>query len=167
MGNHEAALLDSIDGDEIAQRIWLKHGGSTTLESFGIDPPAPDEDADAFAVRLKQVIPPKMVSWLQNLPFSAQSGSYFFCHAGIRPGVRLAQQSPDDLLWIRSEFLESNAHHGAVIVHGHSICGNAVEVTHNRINLDTGAHQSGILSAVGLQDTEQWVVATVPAATFS
>lgn len=78
----------------------------------------------------------------------------------MRPGLELKKQRPEDLLWIRRDFLESDAYHGAVIVHGHSVCGDKVEITHNRINVDTGAYESGILSAVGLQDYEQWVVST-------
>jgi serine/threonine protein phosphatase 1 len=163
MGNHEAALLDTLDGDEDAQKMWLAHGGAATLDSFGINPPEEGESAASFADRMKQHLPPALVRWLRNLPLSMQSGSYFFCHAGVRPGVKLAHQRPEDLLWIRRDFLESDGDHGAVIVHGHSVCGDSVEITHNRINLDTGAYNSGILSAIGLQDDEQWVLSTSPA----
>lgn len=164
MGNHEAALLDSLSGDEHAQRMWLEHGGLATLQSFGIDAPEPDEDADVFAERLRRGLPAQMIKWLKKLPLSVRSGSYFFCHAGVRPGVKLAQQSPDDLLWIRKNFLDSKAQHGAIIVHGHSVAAD-VEILHNRINIDTGAYESGILSAVGLQDAEQWVISTSSSAT--
>jgi serine/threonine protein phosphatase 1 len=162
MGNHEAALLESLEGDERAQRIWLEHGGEATLESFGIAPPSCDESSDAFADRLKQSLSPATIRWLRKLPYSTQSGSYYFCHAGVRPGVKLEEQNPDDLLWIRQEFLDSEDHFGAVVVHGHSICGEAIEIKHNRISVDTGAYNSGILSAIGLQDSERWVLATSP-----
>jgi serine/threonine protein phosphatase 1 len=160
MGNHEAALLKSIDGDGKAQGIWLRYGGLATAQSFGVSPPGAEETALSFARRLKKAIPADLIDWLAELPLHHRSGCYFFCHAGVRPGVRLSRQKPQDLLWIRDEFLESDADHGAVIVHGHSICGDEVEFRDNRINVDTGAHQSGILSAVGLEDADQWVVST-------
>jgi serine/threonine protein phosphatase 1 len=89
---------------------------------------------------------------------TARSGDYFFCHAGVRPGTALNRQKPQDLLWIRHEFLDDRTDHGAVIVHGHSICGPEVEFHPNRINVDTGAYSTGILSAICLEDEERWVI---------
>jgi serine/threonine protein phosphatase 1 len=163
MGNHEEALIASMDGDERAQQLWLEHGGSATLTSFGIDPKAETESAYAFSSRLSAQIPTELIEWIRNLPCHARSGSYYFCHAGVRPGVKLARQKREDLLWIRDEFLHSEVDHQAVVVHGHSMCGDHVQFAHNRINVDTGAYQSGILSAVGLQDGERWVISTASA----
>jgi serine/threonine protein phosphatase 1 len=162
MGNHEAALLESLQGDEAAQRLWLNYGGLETLISFGIAPPRDGEDSFSFAERLRKHIPEYLIEWLEQLPLHHRSGSYFFCHAGIRPGTPLDRQKSEDLLWIRGEFLESEADHGAVIVHGHSICGTAVEFADNRINLDTGAYATGVLSALGLEDDDRWVISTPP-----
>jgi serine/threonine protein phosphatase 1 len=159
MGNHEAALLDSMEGDGRSQEMWLEHGGLATLACYGIAPPQSGESSESFAERLQQGIPAYLSNWLRELPLTFSSGSYFFCHAGVRPGIRLSRQRAQDLLGIRSDFLESNSSFGAVIVHGHSIC-ETVEFFHNRINVDTGAFSSGVLSAVGLQDTEQWVLST-------
>jgi serine/threonine protein phosphatase 1 len=86
------------------------------------------------------------------------SGDYFFCHAGVRPRVPLTQQDPEDLLWIRDKFLNSRRYHGAVVVHGHSICGPEVFMSSNRICIDTGAYESGILSAIGLEGDSRWVL---------
>ena len=77
----------------------------------------------------------------------------------MRPGVSLENQRREDLLWIRREFLESQADHGAVIVHGHCEVGD-VDVTINRVGIDTGAYRSGELTAVGLQDTFRWFIST-------
>ena len=46
----------------------------------------------------------------------------------------LSLQSPADLRWIRSPFLEDESDHGAIIVHGHTICGDA-EFKLNRIGI--------------------------------
>ncbi|TIX51242.1 metallophosphoesterase family protein [Alteraurantiacibacter aquimixticola] len=158
LGNHESALLDCTEGNAEAQEEWLRYGGDTTLRSFDIAPPKSGESAEAFALRVTKGIGEENLDWLRDRPLSARSGDYFFCHAGVRPYIPLHRQSADDLLTIRDEFLESEVDHGAVIVHGHSIVNDGAEIRHNRINVDSGAYQTGKLTAVGLEGTAQWLV---------
>ena len=161
-GNHEAALLDSIAGDADAQLVWMQFGGKATLDSFGIAPRSADEDSYAFGARLAQGIGHAVVDWLQALPPSFRSGDYFFCHAGVRPGVPLDRQLREDLLWIREPFLRDGRDHAAVVVHGHTIVP-AVDIRPNRIAVDTGAYRTDILSAVCLEGTAVRVLSTAPA----
>ena len=85
-----------------------------------------------------------------------------FVHAGIRPGVALAEQAPSDLRWIREPFLSDAAEHGFVVVHGHTIR-KSVDERANRIGIDTGAYRHGVLTALGLEATERWFLqATMP-----
>ena len=160
-GNHEAALLDSVAGDPNAQRLWLSYGGLETLRSFGVEP-RKGCSSDELAAQIKSAIPEPTVSWLEQLPVSHAVGDYFFSHAGVKPGVPLEQQRPEHLLWGAKEFLESNRDHGAIVVHGHTICGSRVQFTPNRIAIDTGAYCTGILSAVGLEQDRQWSISTPP-----
>lgn len=159
LGNHEDMMLASIDGNPDAQAAWLQHGGLATLHSYGIDPPSEHEDAFDFAERLASGVPEDHVAFLRSLDTSCRSGSYFFSHAGVRPGVALHKQAPEDLYSIRSEFTESEAWHGAVVVHGHSIV-DTVEMRHNRIGCDTGAYETGRLSCICLQDDFRAVLQT-------
>ena len=99
------------------------------------------------------------LAWLKALPLVYELGSYFFCHAGVRPGVPLKKQRREDLLWIRREFLDSSRSHGAVIVHGHSEM-DEIQVARNRISVDTAAYRSGELTAVGLQGPFRWFIST-------
>jgi serine/threonine protein phosphatase 1 len=71
-------------------------------------------------------------------------------HAGVRPGIPVAEQSPEDLLRIRSAFLHSEMDFGAVIVHGHTPR-SAPEVRANRIGIDTGAVYGGKLTCAVLE----------------
>jgi serine/threonine protein phosphatase 1 len=73
-------------------------------------------------------------------------------HAGIRPNVPIERQDPVDLLWIRQEFLEWPHMHEAIVVHGHTPVPHP-DVRHNRINIDTGAWRSGVLTCVVLEGT--------------
>lgn len=145
-GNHEASLVAAAHGDADAQNLWLEHGGSATLESFGIAPKEPDEDRFSFAARIRNGIGVELLEWIMDLPTFLHEPPYFFCHAGIRPGRPLQRQLEEDMLWIRDEFMKSTRDHGAIIVHGHNIVPD-VEICRNRISLDTGAYRTGYLSA--------------------
>lgn len=159
-GNHEEMLLASAEGDASAQRLWLANGGDATLRSYGLDPAGfveltPEQRGGA----LRQAIGAEMLAWLASLPVRFLSGDYFFCHAGIRPGIALAKQRREDLLWIRNDFVSSDRWHGAVVVHGHNEASDA-EVRANRINVDTAAYRTGQLTAVGLQGPFRWFIST-------
>lgn len=150
-GNHEDMLIASLEGNPQAQEAWLRNGGDTCLESYGIAPPRPEEDAFDFAERLSSQLPEDDIAFLRSLPVSYASGDYFFVHAGVRPGVDLPDQDPEDLFSIRDEFTLSENWHGAMVVHGHEIV-ETVELRSNRIACDTGAYKTGTLSCVCLQD---------------
>ena len=49
------------------------------------------------------------------------------------------------MIWIRDPFLFSDADHGKIVVHGHSIA-REPEIEANRIGIDTGAYATGKLT---------------------
>ena len=157
-GNHEATLLASARGDPHAQRLWIDHGGLATLASFGVEPRREDEDHFAFGSRIADGVGVDTLDWIEGLPRFLHLAPFFLCHAGIRPGRPLKLQREEDLLWVREPFLTDDRRHGAIVVHGHSISGE-VEIRHNRLGLDTGAHKTGVLSAAILGRDENWIVA--------
>ncbi|GGI67686.1 metallophosphoesterase [Polymorphobacter multimanifer] len=160
-GNHEAALLDTLRGDHDAAEVWARFGGVATLASFGVSADSIDpEDSGQLISLARRVIPAPLADWLAQRPLSFRAGGYYFVHAGVRPGVALARQTEADLLWIRDMFTESDADHGAIIVHGHSIREAGAEIMPNRIGIDTGAYRTGRLSAVGLEGDQVWTLAT-------
>jgi serine/threonine protein phosphatase 1 len=159
LGNHEEMLLRALMGDESSLRGWMRVGGAETVESFGVKPLAEGQDAVPWIAELQRAIPEDLVAWVRGWPLTARSGDYFFCHAGVRPGVPLKRQMRRDFLWSRDEFLKDTRDHGAVIVHGHTIS-EEIELRGNRIGIDTGAYQSGKLSAVCL-DGENVEILTV------
>ena len=127
MGNHEAMFLDACR-NYAAIGLWEQNGGD--VDSF-----------DDLSYH-KQ--------WLSELPLYKKVGQTLFVHAGIRPGINLKNQHKQDLIWIRDPFLAAHdfrCHGIKRVIHGHTpnFCG-GVQVTHNRINLDSGAFHTGILS---------------------
>lgn len=161
-GNHEQFLLDALVQPHSVWDGWLSHGGRQTLASYGIPERLAMTDPARLAEALRREIPARHLDLFEAMPLFWRCGDYFFAHAGVRPQVSLDHQSARDLLMIRSEFLESEADHGAVVVHGHSIR-EQVEVRSNRIGLDTGAYHTGILSAVRLEGAErEFLTVSVP-----
>lgn len=158
-GNHEDLLLRSVDGEKWAQDIWIEQGGLATLENYEIAPPRMDEDSFDFAERLSTAIPADDIAFLRSTPMYLTSGTYFFVHAGVRPGVALHRQDEQDLIFIRDDFTRAEDWHGAVVVHGHTVVGD-VEFRPNRVAVDTGAWQSDRLSCVVLDGDTQAVIAT-------
>jgi serine/threonine protein phosphatase 1 len=144
LGNHEQTMLDALSGDGAAMTDWMIAGGRESLESWGGDPDTPRETwADS--------VPQEDIAFMQGLKLMHCEGGYLFVHAGIRPGIALAEQSRQDLLSIRQAFLYSEADFGAVVVHGHTPRREPV-LRHNRIGIDTGAVFGGCLTCAVLQD---------------
>lgn len=158
MGNHEEAMVKSLEGDTGVLQRWLAVGGAETVESYGLRLPDPRDDLRQYIRYLQASLPAQQIRWLRNLPLTAESGDYFFCHAGIRPGVPLNRQAREDLLWIRDDFVHDEADHGAVIVHGHTI-ERQVQMRGNRIGIDTGAYCNNVLTALYLEDERQEILA--------
>lgn len=146
-GNHDVGFVDFLDTGD-AYSLFARCGGHQTGLSYGVNIDFSSERSIASGREaLKNAVPKSHVDFLKRLPRSVVFGDFFFCHAGIRPGVEFEQQNPEDLIWIRSEFLDDLRPHSKVIIHGHTPA-TEVEIRPNRINLDTGAYASGRLSAI-------------------
>ena len=96
-------------------------------------------------------------AFLRSLALYHVEGDYLFVHAGIRPGRPIDKQEAQDLMWIREDFLASNADHGCCVVHGHSISPEPV-VRRNRIGIDTGAFYTGRLTGLVLDGAEHRIL---------
>jgi len=121
-GNHEQMLLDFLQGRQTA--LYLYNGGDATLASYrqrGLDGPPPSHREFFHQLRLRFVC-----------------GDFIFVHAGLRPGVPVAAQTEEDLLWIRDTFLDSRYSWGKTVVFGHTPLPRPLERP-ERLGLDTGA----------------------------
>lgn len=160
MGNHEEVMLRVLGGETELLPSWLKFGGAQTLHSYGLDAAKVAKmPAERMLAELRRAVPSEHVGFLRSFADSISFGSYLFVHAGIRPGVDLSEQSQSDLRWIREPFLDDPSDHGFVVVHGHTIT-NEVEVTPNRIGIDTGAFCTGTLTALAIDGRKRWLIRT-------
>ena len=157
-GNHEEMFLDSLDRTEVL-RHFLRYGGKETVLSYPVDRTDYRElSLDELQARMRDAVPQAHIDYLRAAEDAVAIGDYLFVHAGIRPGVALEDQNPADMRWIRESFISDTRDHGCIVVHGHTITA-AVEEMPNRIGIDTGAFQSGRLTALGLEGSQRWYLA--------
>jgi len=159
-GNHDQFLIDFLAGEgprgwSEGFDLWMYNGGAETLDSFGIDGArAAYETEPAELMRLREqlsaALAPGVAEFLDGLAWTLRFGDYVFVHAGLRPGVALEDQSPQDLIWIREPFLSDQSDRGAVVVHGHTPV-EEVEALPNRVGIDTGAVFTGKLTCLVLE----------------
>ena len=95
-------------------------------------------------------IPKAHLEFLKSLDLSFSCGDFLFVHAGIRPGVPIREQTEEDLLWIREEFLSCEEPFEKFVVHGHTPV-HMPDIRSNRINIDTGAFATGRLTCVVIE----------------
>jgi serine/threonine protein phosphatase 1 len=147
-GNHESYVSDFLQ-DPSTLPDWRALGGLQTLMSYGLKPSINPDAAQQveLAQALDTVLPKQHRQFLRGLPRSFSCGDFFFVHAGVRPGVPLAEQREEDLLWIRDDFLVCEDDFGKIVVHGHTPVSEP-DIRPNRINIDTGAYATGRLTCL-------------------
>ena len=150
MGNHEWMMLRALDhGNASDMEHWLHNGGDATLRSWGVALRAP-------VATWRALIPAEHLAFVRALfPYHLLDG-YVFVHAGLRPGIALAEQRRHDLLWIREGFLDWDGPllpeaPAIAAVHGHTPVA-MPELRANRIGVDTGAVRGGKLTCAVLEE---------------
>ncbi len=146
MGNHEQMMLDFLD-DPLTNAYWLEQGGLETLQSYSRHPKDASERGEAG-----QQIPADHLRFIDGLAVSLSLPGWIFVHAGIRPGRTLAEQTDEDLLWIREPFLSGRLVGAPRVVHGHTPSSEPV-VTPYRVCLDTQCFRTGRLTAARIAQT--------------
>lgn len=156
-GNHDRFLPkfmndpEWIDSSLSTPTHWLDHpglGAAETLQSYGLDTGKPRAALHAEALK---AVPRSHAQFLGGLPLWYLHPLALVVHAGIRPGIDLQDQDEEDLVWIRKGFLESEADHGPLVVHGHTAIKTAVHYG-NRLNIDGGAGYGNPLCAVVIEE---------------
>lgn len=159
-GNHEEVFLDAINGDSKALKLFCRIGGRETVLSYGVGEAEYDAlDYGELAEALHRIVPDDHRRFLAGFEDAIGLGDYLFVHAGVRPDRPLDDQRTADLRWIRDIFLDHRARLTKRVVHGHTIV-SAVEFRPHRIGIDTGAYRTGVLTALGLEGTDQWLLQT-------
>ena len=149
LGNHDERVVSFIERPEMVWDDMMKWGGAKTLADYGVVGRG-WESRHTVSERFRAALPDSHLAFLKSLQACYSAGDYFFCHAGVRPGIALAEQQRHDLIWIRKDFLLHQGAHEKIVVHGHTRV-DVPDVQPNRINVDTGCWHSGVLTAVVLE----------------
>ena len=151
LGNHDALFRSFINGTYTDDLIiyWLTQlGGLATIDSYLPDQPRKlDDIQDALVEQFGH-----HQELLNSAVDKIVTDHFCFVHAGIRPGIPLEEQDPQDLRWIREDFLSYDGPLERLIVHGHTPTESSLpDLLGNRMCLDTGAYYSGRLTAARFQ----------------
>ncbi|WP_407491934.1 metallophosphoesterase family protein [Pseudooceanicola sp. MF1-13] len=131
-------------------------GGVETMGSYGVTADDTRRFKEVHADAIKAV-PAAHVHFLNNLENLIHLDGLLFVHAGIRPGVPLADQTEEDLIWIREPFLSDDRDHPTLVVHGHTALEQATHFG-NRIDLDGGAAYGRPLVAAVFEGRDCWTL---------
>lgn len=134
MGDHDRLFLDFISGKT---SLPISKEQEATVRSY---------QASGAELTCEQLL------FFRNLSPYYETEDYIFVHAGLRPGQTLAQQTLEDLIGIRAEFLNSTYDFGRTVVFGHTPQNGKPLVAPGRLGLDTGAARGGPLTAVVLPE---------------
>jgi serine/threonine protein phosphatase 1 len=141
-GNHEAMFLNFLQGQDL--ELFLVNGGLSTIRDYwGND-----------WSRLEQmVLPPEHERFFRELKLYYETPEYIFVHGGLRPGVPVAEQGEEDLLWIRGEFIAAMDDFGRKVIFGHTPFRQPL-ILPNKIGIDTGAAYGNALTCLKLPQEE-------------
>lgn len=142
MGNHEYLMLEYHRTGDPALLPFLRHLGiDATLDSYGANNPKSLEEM--------LFLPAEHLQLFQSLLPYWETEDYIFVHAGLEPGIRLAQQSLSSLCESRNSFLSEEHDYGKLVIFGHTAF-DMPFVTPTRIGIDTGAVYGNLLTALEL-----------------
>ena len=165
LGNHEDAMANEFLRDPHGRRQdWLQWGGVEAAESYGvkIDRSKPySAQAERIAKDILKAMPITHQEFYKNLQLYYVDDDYLFVHAGIRPGVKLAKQTKQDLTFSREPFMSHEGLHPYRVVHGHSPTKDMnIDIRPNRINVDTHLYAGGPLSCAVIEGADVRVIQT-------
>jgi serine/threonine protein phosphatase 1 len=148
-GNHEDMMLSFLGLPGHYGESFLFNGGAPTLESYGVP-----EGALAL-----DWIPPEHVDFLKTLATSYLHPPYLFVHAGVAPLRQLEEQSVEDMLWIRQEFIFNPHQLAATVVFGHTPMRAVMVDLPYKLGIDTGLVYGGKLTCLEFNEGVLYQVA--------
>ena len=148
-GNHEDMMLSFLGLPGHYGESFLFNGGVPTLGSYGV--PEPEQALER--------IPAAHVDFLKALGTSYLHPPYLFVHAGICPLRQLEEQTVEDMLWIRQEFIFNPHRLPATVVFGHTPMRAVMVDLPYKLGIDTGLVYGGKLTCIEFNEGVLYQVA--------
>lgn len=158
MGNHEDLMLRFVDGGSERSKSWCWNGGLSTVASYGYIGYDFLNDDDLVCLRdeLADILRAEQsshIAMIRNAVAFLELPDFILVHAGIDPTLPMDQQDAYKLRWDSKTLIAYRDRLPKTVVHGHTVTeGPSPEVHANRINVDCGAYQSGVLCATLLSE---------------
>lgn len=141
-GNHEDMFLSYLGYPGRYGDSFLANGGEATLASYGL--------GDLPSALVAERLPPSHVEFFRSLQLQACFGEFLCVHAGINPLRSLEDQTEEELLWIREEFILARHRLPYTILFGHTPQREVFLHLPFKVGLDTGVVYGNKLSCLEL-----------------
>ena len=135
-GNHEDLMVKGIEDGNIF--AWYRNGGRETIRSY----------------HKNYKVLEKHLKFIKAMPIAVDLGKYFIVHGGIDPKKIIEEQLPYDMTWIRGDFIEHPLlKTDKIVVYGHTpnLDGKIHFVGDQKISIDTGSYDTGVVGAIELK----------------
>jgi len=139
IGNHEQMFIDYLSG--VDSQSSLLNGGLTTLRSY----------EEMRGNKDDPLIPSSHLDFFSSLLTMIELKQYYIVHAGFHPHIEIEDQTLNDMIWIREEFIYSDYDFGKVVIFGHTPF-NSPLIMKNKIGIDTGAVFGNYLTCLELPE---------------
>lgn len=131
-GNHEDMFLSYLGLTGKYGEMFLVNGGAATLASYGL------LEKRNLPQEIRPSLPQDHIEFLQDLKSHYLMPPFLFVHAGINPRKPLEQQTHEEMLWIRDEFILNQHPLPFTIVFGHTPQQEVLFHLPYKVGLDTG-----------------------------
>jgi serine/threonine protein phosphatase 1 len=145
-GNHEDMLLSYLGLGGEHGDMFLANGGRATLASYGIEP------HQCTAEHALSVIPASHLSFFQALNRYHIMDPFLCVHAGIQPQKSLAEQTDEELFWIRNAFIYCSHTLPYTVLFGHTPQSTVFYDLPFKVGLDTGLVYGNMLTCLEVDE---------------
>ncbi|MGE5216259.1 MAG: metallophosphoesterase family protein [Chloroflexota bacterium] len=145
-GNHEDMLLSYLGFGGHYGDMFLRNGGDATLASYGL------ERAEATAEKALSVVPAQHLSFFRQLKSYHVMESFLCVHAGVHPQKALAEQTDEELLWIRNAFIYRSHSLPYTVLFGHTPQSAVLFDLPFKVGLDTGLVYGNMLTCLEVDE---------------
>lgn len=145
-GNHEDMLLSYLGRNGQHGDMFLVNGGTTTLASYGLGAHRPS------AENVLSAIPPEHLVYFERLESYHVMDPFLCVHAGVHPRKSLADQTNEELLWIRNAFIYSSHTLPYTVLFGHTPRPAVLYDLPFKVGLDTGLVYGNMLTCLEVDE---------------
>ena len=136
LGNHEIFMLSVMSGQgpvpaQDILRLWIRNGADRFIDQLDPGGLVTGNDPAAVAALIRGALGTRVLSAVMDLKSHRRAGNLMFVHAGLNPGVPVAEwfarrhleiSHEDHFAWIRFPFFGHDGPYEdrCIVVHGHT-----------------------------------------------